>query len=144
MTIENSTELAITAQNITMQGAGAIATSIKADPTDREASAKLFNAMNNPGEKISNHINETISVQDYLIEMTEITSDETGEIVTVPRVVFVDTKGTTYQAVSVGMANVLKKLVMVCGDAPWKPALKLKIKQQATKRGSMLTADLVG
>lgn len=144
MTIENNTELAITAQNITTQQAGTMATSIKADPNDRESSAKLFNAMNNPGERIANHINETISVTDYLIEMTEVASDETGEIVTVPRVVFLDSKGTAYQAVSVGMANVLKKLVMVCGDAPWKPALKLKIKQQSTKRGSMLTADLEG
>lgn len=138
-----NTEIAITAQNITMQQAGAMVTSIKVDPKDRESSAKLFNAMNNPKERIADHINEVISVCDYLIEMTEVASDETGEIVTVPRVVFIDPKGNAYQAVSVGMANVLKKLIIVCGDAPWNPALRLKIKQQATKRGSMLTADLV-
>lgn len=140
---------AITIANITNQEAGAIATSLQIDPTDRANSIKLFSALNNPNEKVSSHINEEIEVQDYLIEMAEIEDqDDFGNSLDttsiVPRVVLISPDGTTYQATSVGIASVVKKLCLTCGNAPWNPAIKLKIKQQPTKRGSILTADMVG
>lgn len=140
---------AVTTANITQQSAGAMVTSFKADPNDRATSAKIFNAMNNPSEKISAHINETIEVQDYLVEIAEIEETDqygmaTGSTATVPRVVLVSPDGTAYQAVSVGMANAVRNIVAVCGDAPWNPAVQLKIKQVPTKNGSMLTVEMVG
>ena len=147
--VATSAVQAITAANITQQSAGAMVTSFKADPNDRATSAKIFNAMNNPSEKISAHINETIEVQDYLVEIAEIEETDqygmaTGGIATVPRVVLVSPDGTAYQAVSVGMANAVRNIVAVCGDAPWIPAVQLKIKQVPTKNGSMLTVEMVG
>lgn len=143
MSSEN-TELAITTNNITQMDAGAMITSFKADPNDRATSAKIFNAMNNPQHRVADCINNTIAVTDYLIEMSEIANEETGAIDTVPRVVLVDDKGEAYQAVSFGMYNVIRNTVAVCGDAPWNPPVKLKIKQVPTKRGSMLSAEMVG
>lgn len=136
-------------QNVTNAGAGAMITSLRANPNDRAASVRVFNAMNNPNERIANHINETIEVQDYLIEMAEIEDTDSygnglGSYSVVPRVVLVSSDGTSYQAVSYGIANAVRNVVMVCGDAPWKPAVQLKIKQVPTKRGSMLTVDMVG
>lgn len=142
--MENTTELAVSVQNVTQMNAGMMVTSFKADPKDRKTSAKIFNAMNNPQNKVADCINQTIAVTDYLIEMTEIENQETGEVDTVPRVVLVDDKGEAYQAVSFGMYNVVRNTVAVCGDAPWVPPVKLKIKQVPVKRGSMLTADMVG
>lgn len=138
-----------TVQNITSQHAGMMVTSLKANPNDRAASVKVFNALNNPTDKVSAHINETIEVQDYLIEMTEVAEkdnygNELGTTAVVPRVVLISPDGTSYQAVSVGMANVVRNICAVCGDAPWTPAVQLKIKQIPTSNGSMLTADMVG
>lgn len=140
---------AITVQNITNAASGAMITSLRANPNDRAASVRIFNAMNNPNERVSNHINETIKVQDYLIEMTQIEDTDSygnglGSYSVVPRVVLVAPDGTSYQAVSYGIANAVRNVVIVCGDAPWNPAVQLKIKQVPTKRGSMLTVDMVG
>ena len=140
---------AITVQNITNAAPGAMITSLRANPDDRAASVRVFNAMNNPTDRVANHINETIEVQDYLIEMTQIEDTDSygnglGSYSVVPRVVLVAPDGTSYQAVSYGIANAVRNVVIVCGDAPWNPAVQLKIKQVPTKRGSMLTVDMVG
>lgn len=146
---ENTENQAITIQNITNASVGAIITSLHANPDDRAASVRIFNAMNNPTDRVANHINETIDVQDYLIEMTEIEDTDAygnglGSYSIVPRVVLVTADGTSYQAVSYGIANAVRNVVMVCGDAPWQPPVQLKIKQVPTKRGSMLTVDMLG
>ena len=140
---------AITIQNITNAAPGAMITSLRANPDDRAASVRVFNAMNNPTDRVANHINETIEIQDYLIEMTQIEDTDSygnglGSYSVVPRVVLVAPNGTSYQAVSYGIANAVRNVVIVCGDAPWNPAVQLKIKQVPTKRGSMLTVDMVG
>ena len=140
---------AITVQNITNAAPGAMITSLRANTDDRAASVRVFNAMNNPTDRVANHINETIEVQDYLIEMTQIEDTDSygnglGSYSVVPRVVLVAPDGTSYQAVSYGIANAIRNVVIVCGDAPWNPAVQLKIKQVPTKRGSMLTVDMVG
>lgn len=140
---------AITIQNITNAAPGAMITSLRAKLGDRAASVRIFNAMNNPNDRVSNHINETIEVQDYLIEMSEIEDTDAygnglGSYSVVPRVVLVAPDGTSYQAVSYGIANAVRNVVVVCGDAPWVPPVQLKIKQVPTKRGSMLTVDMVG
>lgn len=139
---------AITIQNIANAHVGAMITSLRANSDDRAASARVFNAMNNPADRVANHINETIEVQDYLIEMTEIEDTDAygnglGSYSVVPRVVLVAPDGTSYQAVSYGISNAVRNAVVVCGDAPWQPPVKFKIKQVPTKRGSMLTVDMV-
>lgn len=140
---------AITVQNVVNAPTGTMVTSFKSDPSDRANSVKIFNALNNPSERIANHINETLEVENYLIEMTEIEDADPygnglGTYSSVPRVVLVSPDGTAYQAVSYGIANAVRNIVAVCGDAPWNPAVQLKIKQVPTKRGSMLTVDMVG
>ena len=139
----------VSVQNITNSGIGAMVTSLRTNPNDRAANVRVFNAMNNPTDRVGNHINEVIEVQDYLIEMAEIEDTDSygnglGTFSVVPRVVFVSPDGKSYQAISYGITNAVRKAVMVCGDAPWVPPVKLKIKQVPTKHGSMLTVDMVG
>lgn len=139
----------VTVHNITNAGTGAMVTSLRANPDDRAASVRVFNAMNNPTDRVGNHINEVLEVQDYLIEMTEIEDTDAygnglGTFSVVPRVVLVAPDGKSYQAVSYGIATAVRNVVMVCGDAPWNPPVQLKIRQVPTKRGSMLTVDMVG
>lgn len=148
--IQNTQQVqAVTVANVTNAPVGAMITSFKANSNDRATSVKIFNAMNNPSERVSSHINEIIEIENYLIEMTEIEDTDSygnglGSYSIVPRVVLVSPDGTAYQAVSYGIANAVRNIVTVCGDAPWAPAVQLKIKQVPTKRGSMLTVEMVG
>lgn len=142
-------QASVSIQNVTSAGVGAMVTSLRANPDDRAASVRVFNAMNNPTDRVASHINETIVVQDYLIEMTEIEDTDAygnglGTLSVVPRTVLVAPDGTSYQATSYGIANAVRNVALVCGDAPWNPPVQLKVKQVPTKRGSMLTVDMVG
>lgn len=142
-------QASVSIQNVTSAGVGAMVTSLRANPDDRAASVRVFNAMNNPTDRVANHINETIEIQDYLIEMTGVEDTDAygnglGTLSVVPRTVLVAPDGTSYQATSYGIANAVRNVVMVCGDAPWNPPVRIKVKQVPTKRGSMLTVDMVG
>lgn len=129
--------------SILADGVGASYCSIHADG-DRKSAAKVYNALNNPDDRIANMINQDIPVTDVLIEVTEIVNDETGEIATVPRVVLIDDKGKTYQAVSLGMFNAVKNAITVFGYPTWEPPLVFTIKQKPVRNGSMLTAEIKG
>lgn len=128
---------------ITTSPAGSMVCSIKADPSDREASAKIYNAMLNPDNRIADFINKKIEVQDYFIEMVELANEETGEVSIVPRVVLISPDGTSYQATSYGIANAVRGLFAAFGDAPWTPPITVEVRQRPTKNGSMLTLAAV-
>lgn len=140
--MSENTELA-TIQAIGSAPVGSIVCSIKPNPNDRETSARIYNAMNNPTHRIAEYINKEIAVVDYLIEIAEIENEETGIVSTVPRVVLIDDAGESYQAVSIGMANAVRNLVIACGDAPWHPPVDIRVKQTPTKNGSMLTVEML-
>lgn len=134
-----SNELAIiTPNNVLAQEAGATYCSIKADG-DRAKAGMVYNALNNPDDRVSNIINKTIEIADVLIEAQDILDEETGEIERVPRVVLFDKGGKSYQAISVGILSSIKNLVLAYGEPTWNPPIPVTVKQVPTKRGSMLT-----
>lgn len=112
--------------------------------TEEEKSA-VFNAMNNPDERLADFINKTISIKDVYIEIVECTNTETGVATTCPRVVIIDEKGKTYQCVSVGIYSALKKIFMIWGtpDA-WEKPVKVEVKQITKGVRNMLTLVKVG
>lgn len=144
MTNENT---AIVAQQdvstLATAGVGATYCSLKADPKDRAASAKVFNAMNSPEHRVSDFINKEIAVRDVLVSICEVANEETGEISQAPRVVLIDEDGKAYQCVSNGMFNAVSNAIKVFGAPTWEPPLNVKIRQQAVGKGSMLTFDVV-
>lgn len=114
--------------------------SIKAG--DRKTKAKLYNASNNPSHKIGDYINKKIKIKDVLVEVIEITDEETGDVETAPRVVLIDEKGEAYQAVSAGIFTAVKKAIQIFGEPTWEEPLEVTIKQIPVKNGSMLTFDV--
>lgn len=138
-----STELALNINTINAANVGTMICSIKPNPDDRETSAKIYAAMNDPEFKLADFINKKIEITDYLIEIVDIANEETGEVSTVPRVVLIDKDGKSYQATSYGIANSVRNLCLSVGDAPWAPPLKLEVKQKAIKRGFMLTLKMI-
>lgn len=108
----------------------------------REAKAAVFNAANNPTHKVGDFINKVIKVKDVLAEQIEITDEETGEVSSAVRVVLIDANGESYQAVSTGIYNALKRTIQVFGAPTWDEPLPLLIKQVSVGKGSMLTFDV--
>ena len=138
-----SNELAIAQINTMLtQDAGTTFCSIEIDPTDRKSAAKVFDALNNPTHQVADFINKPIDVANVLIEVAEMTNEDTGEITRAPRVVLIDPAGESYQAVSVGMFTCVKNAFRCFGPAPWDPPLTFDIKQKPVKNGSMLTANV--
>ena len=86
---------------------------------DKKAKATLYNACANPA-KLSDTIGAPIKMIHFFVEIIQCVNKETGEIVSVPRVVIIDEKGKGYQAVSVGIYNAIKRIVSMFGNpAEW-------------------------
>ena len=110
----------------------------------QEEKKALFNAINNPEDRVAEHINETLTIKHVVAEMIELTNEETGEIGVFPRIIIVDDKGKSYQAVSVGVYSALKKIFGIFGEpASWEKPIKVKVKQITKKDRKMLTLELV-
>ena len=102
---------------------------------DNRAKVTLFNACSNP-EKVADYIGKQIKLMHFYVEIIQTVSEQTGEIVNVPRVVLIDEAGKGYQAVSIGMYNSLKRVVAMFGDpATWDRPHTVEIQQVSTKTG---------
>lgn len=111
-----------------------------------EEKTTLYNAMNNPQNRVKDCINEVIEVKDVFVEVVHCTNKETGEVEAAPRVVFIDSNGIGFQCVSTGIFGALKKLFAVFGEPrTWSAPVKIKIKQiNRSADKSILTFDVVG
>lgn len=107
-----------------------------------EAKKAVFNASNNPDHKVGDYINKVIVVRDVLAELIEVKNEETGEMEVTPRVVLIDVDGKSYQAVSKGIFNALKKAIAIFGSPTWEDGLPILVKQVSVGKGTMLTFDV--
>ena len=125
-------------------------------PTTKEDKIKLFNATANPDERLKDHINETITIKDFVVEMVElakrnekdeiVVDDDTGEVITniAPRIIIIDKDGKTYAATSVGVFNALKRIVMSFGEpSTWDAPVKVKIKMVSRGTRNMMNFEMV-
>ena len=107
--------------------------------------AKLYNAISNPVHQTSDMIGETILVTDIIVELIDVTDDLTGETKQAPRVVLIDKGGETYQSVSVGIYNSIKRLFQIIGQPTWPEGVPLKVRQiqkDSTRRVITLEVDM--
>lgn len=117
--------------------------SIKPEPGNVELAKTVFNALNNPTHKLADFVNKKISVENYLIEVSEIADEDTGIMATCPRTVLITPEGESYTATSKGVFNSIRNAVAVLGDAPWESGITFEVKQQKVGRGNMLTLLMV-
>lgn len=104
-----------------------------------EDKAKVFNAMSSPDERLRDHINEVIKIKDVYCEVVECENKETGVVSEAPRVVVIDTEGKSYQCVSSGIFNSLKRLFTVFGMPTWEQGVPCKVKQISNGERQILT-----
>ena len=110
---------------------------------DLKAKKTLFNACSNP-EKVSAYIGKTIKLVHFYVEIIQTVSEQTGEIVSVPRVVLIDEKGNGYQGVSVGLYNSIKRIVSMFGvPDTWDAPLSVEIQQIELKNGRTFNLKMV-
>lgn len=107
-----------------------------------EEKAKVFNAMNNPDNRIADCINTVINAKDLYIEVVDCTNEETGEVTACPRIVIIDEKGASYQAVSLGIYSALKKVIRIFGAPTWDKPIPLEVKQVSKGTRKMLTLNV--
>lgn len=107
-----------------------------------EDKMKVFNTMNNPDKRLSDCINMKINAKDLFVEIVNCTNEKTGEITACPRIVIVDDKGVSYQAVSIGIYSALKKLIQVFGAPTWEKTIPLEVKQITKGERKMLTLNV--
>lgn len=102
---------------------------------DNKAKVTLFNACSNPG-KISDMIGKQIKMLHFYIEVIQTVSEQSGELVNVPRVVIIDEQGKGYQGVSVGLYNSVKRIVSMFGmPDTWEGPHTVEVQQISLKSG---------
>ena len=104
--------------------------------------AVLYKAMANPEKRLADFIGSTILAKDLYMEQVAMTNEETGEKVNTPRIVIIDKDGISYQCVSFGVFNALKRVIAVFGEPTWKEPLPLTVKQTTKGQKKMLTLDV--
>lgn len=107
-----------------------------------EEKANLYNAMNNPTDRLADHINEVINVKDIFVEVVELESETTGNKEKAPRIVLIDDAGLSYACVSFGIYNALRKLISIYGQPTWTTPIPIKIRQISKNNRSLLTLDV--
>lgn len=124
----------------------ALTTYCSLSPADENEKKILYQAMNSPDHRIADMINMEIEVQDVYCEAIDIVNDETGEVVPSARIVLISPNGESYQAVSMGIYNSIKKAISVFGPPSWATPLKFRVRQISVRGGkgwSTLSLDIV-
>lgn len=108
----------------------------------KEDKKRIFNVMNAPDYRLSDCINKKISVKDVYIEIVDMVKQDTGEVTKTPRVVLIDKDDKSYQCVSYGVFNSLKKLMMIYGEPSWNEPVDVVVKQVTRGDRKILTLTI--
>lgn len=106
----------------------------------RKSQIAIYNAVNSAEEQLADHINEVLEVINIVAHPVTLVDEESGEMITALRTIFVCKDGKTYSATSQGIANSLQRIFSIIGmpdGGAWeKEPVKMKIKQVKTRNGN--------
>lgn len=105
-------------------------------PASPLAKVQVFNALQNPTDKLSNKINQTINLVDVVGQYVEIEDDATGTKSMQPRLVLITDKGESYDCVSQGVMNSMKQIFAIFGQPHYETGLPLKVLQKQSSRNA--------
>lgn len=110
---------------------------------DHDQAVAFYNAVTNPTGKLKEHINETLNLVHVSVEPIEVKRED-GTPIIAPRIVLVTDAGESYSCVSIGVYAALKRIFTLFGTPDtWKNPLPIKPVLQATKKGQVLSIQLV-
>ena len=108
-----------------------------------KSKASIYNAINSPDKKLDECLGEVIELKDIIAHEVELVDQNTGEVIRPLRTILVDTKGMTYQAVSVGVANSLTRIFQIFGQpGTWETPIKVKPVKKKTNNGTNMVTLL--
>lgn len=115
--------------------------------TDMDLSAmdtakNFYNAVSQPDMALKECVNIPIAMTHVSIEVCEVRSELNGDVIA-PRIVILDEDGKSYQAVSVGVYQSLKRIFALFGTPDtWKGPLTVVPMLTSTKKGQVLSLRL--
>ena len=109
-------------------------------PANDDEDKMLYNAIMNSDYRLREVVNQTIAVRHIYCEIIDVTNKETGEVTKAPRIVIIDDEGKSYQCVSNGVFNSIKKLFQIKGMPDrWEKPVDMAVKQVSRGERVMLT-----
>ena len=101
----------------------------------REEKMAMYNAVNSPDYKLSDFTGKVIEIKDVVIEQVQLTEESSGEVKNQARVVLIDVKGKSYQCVSNGIYNSIKKIIAIFGEPTWDEPVNVEVQNLSTAKG---------
>ena len=109
-----------------------------------EEKKEFYNAIASPDEKLSDFINKTIVITNVFVSPVEMTDQNTGEMVILPRIVIIDATGVSYGCVSKGIYTAINNIIEIFGEPSPATPITVGIKQMNGRNGySFLTMKVI-
>lgn len=105
---------------------------------DMESKKLLYKAMTKPDFKLNDCFNKKIAMKDIFCETVLVAGDD-GTERQCPRIVIIDAEGKSYQSVSFGVFNALKRIMTIFGEPTWEEPLTI-VPVQISKGKNKLTS----
>ena len=110
------------------EGAGGVLTNL----SDAKA---IYSALTGDAPALGDFIGKEFPLAGYVIHPTETVDSETGEVLSLERVVLIGPKGEMLGCVSDGIRRCVMGLVAVFGPGPWTTPLPVVVRQKNTRAG---------
>ncbi|MBT2718060.1 hypothetical protein [Bacillus sp. ISL-57] len=113
---------------------------------DRKTKVKVYNAISNSDNSLSDHLGEVIKITDFVAHPITLQDEITKEDVQAMRVVLLTKDGVGYHSVSGGVVSSMQRIIGLVGQGPWtEEPLAIVPKEVKTRKGfKTLTLHLQG
>lgn len=111
--------------------------------SDNATKAVVYNAVNNPTVKISDHVDQDIYIKDIYCEEITSTDTETGEIRNMKKTVLIDPQGNSYFSVANGIFRAVENLIRIFGYPTYAEPVHVKVVRVKMKKGSTYGLQII-
>ena len=112
------------------------------DLSNMAVAKDFYNAVSQPDTSLKECVNIPIAMTHVSVEVCEMHSEQNGDVIA-PRVVIMDKDGKSYQAVSIGVYQSLKRIFALFGTPDtWAEPLTVVPMLTSTKKGQVLSLRL--
>lgn len=105
--------------------------------------AIVYNAINNPTVKISDHVGKDIYIKDIYCEEIEVPDKDTGEIRNLTKTVLIDPDGNSFFSVAAGVFRAVKNLIAIFGYPTYETPVHVRVTTIRLKKGSTFGLEVV-
>lgn len=105
--------------------------------------AIVYNAINNPTVKISDHVGKDIYIKDIYAEEITVRDNETGELRNLTKTVLIDPDGNSFFSVAAGVFRAVKNLISIFGNPTYETPVHVKVVNIRLKKGSTFGLEVI-